>query len=332
MIEKKLLQLRNKSILAPYFTDFVAQKRALGYRYDTCVEVLNLFDDFCVEHKLNHPIISSELMQEWCQMRPNENQTTQHMRICYIQNFCTFLHNIGLEAPYAFHPLPKVSKKFKPYIFTEKEISDLIAVIDDQHSSTIIGSPVRHLVYPVLFRVLCGCGLRINEALQLKTSDVDLDKGTFLIREAKGGKDRLIVLSDSLIQICRDYRSKTLIQEYGHDYFFPNPHHYFYDSKTIYADFRKYLRLCGINHQGRGYGPRLHDLRHTFAVRVLSKWQDQGKDIYLCLPILQVYLGHSKLSSTEHYLRLVPESYAQVTTPCENQFGYIFPEVHNDKE
>jgi len=142
----------------------------------------------------------------------------------------------------------------------------------------------------------------------------------------------MVVLSDSLLAICRKYRSNTLIQEYGNEYFFPTRDHGFYDASTIYADFRKYLQLSGINHRGRGYGPRLHDFRHTFAVHVIQKWQAEGKDIYLCLPILQNYLGHARLSATEQYLRLVPEAYTQVTTPCEKSFGYIFPEVQDESE
>ncbi len=331
MKEKKLIQLRNKSVFAPYFTDFITQKRALGNRYDTCAETLNLFDDFCIKNAVAEPVISEELYRKWCQRRPNENATTQNMRISNIQIFCRFLHNNGLEAPYTFHPLPKRTQTFIPYIFIEKEISDFITAVDKKHTAPIPGTPVRHLVYPILFRVLCGCGLRINEALQLKTEDADLENGTFLIREAKGGKDRMIALSDSLLAICRDYRNNPLIREYGHEYFFPNRDHGFYDASTIYADFRKYLRICGISHCGRGKGPRLHDLRHTFAVHVLSSWQKQGKDLYAYLPILQTYLGHSRLSSTEKYLRLVPEFYSQVTDMFETAFESVFPEVQYEK-
>lgn len=331
MKESKLLMLRSKSAFAPYFSDFVTQKRALGNRYDTCVETFNLFDDFCINQGVTEPKITQELFQKWCQRRPNENATTQNIRISHIQIFCRFLHDNGLEAPCTFHPLPKRDKTFIPYIFTEEEISKLISAIDKYNSIPNVGTPIRHLVHPVLFRVLCGCGLRVNEALKLKTKDVDLFRGAFLIRETKGGKDRIVVLSDSLLDICRIYHNNPLIQEYGHEYFFPNRDHGFYDASTIYADFRKYLRLCGISHCGRGQGPRLHDLRHTFAVHVLSSWQKQGKDLYAYLPILQAYLGHSRLSSTEKYLRLVPEFYSQVTDMFETAFGSVFPEVQYEK-
>ncbi len=330
MRESKLLQLRNRSVFAPYFADFIAQKRALGNKYDACVETLNLFDDFCMKNAVEKPVITEELYLKWCQQRPTENTTTQNIRIGYVQSFCKYLHNNGVEAPYAFHPLPKKSKKFIPYIFTEEEISRLISAIDKHNTVPAVGTPIRHLVHPVLFRVLCGCGLRVNEALKLKAEDADMQQGIFLIRKAKGGKDRMIVLSDSLKEICRAYRAEPAIQEYGHEYFFPTRDHGYYDSSTIYADFRKYLLLSGISHRGRGQGPRLHDLRHTFAVHVLSNWQKEGKDLYTCLPILQTYLGHSRLSATEKYLRLVPEIYSQVTDMFEAAFGSVFPEVQHE--
>lgn len=86
--------------------------------------------------------------------------------------------------------------------------------------------------------------------------------------------------------------------------------------------------MSKISHCGRGKGPRLHDFRHTFAVHVLNLWARQGKDLYTCLPILQVYLGHSKLSSTEKYLRLVPDAYTQVMRTFEEKINSVFPEVH----
>ena len=88
--------------------------------------------------------------------------------------------------------------------------------------------------------------------------------------------------------------------------------------------------MAGIPHGGRGKGPRLHDLRHTFAVHMLNMWAVQGRDLYVALPILSVYLGHTSLKSTEQYLRLVPEAYAQITLAFEAGFGDVFPEVADE--
>ena len=122
--------------------------------------------------------------------------------------------------------------------------------VDDLNSHPIPGTPVRHLVHPVLFRTLYGCGLRINEALKLKADDVDLESGAVLIRDAKGGKDRMVVMSDTLIDCCREYRANELIQNFGSEYFFPARDRGYYDSSTIYDGFRKYLKNYIIIQKG----------------------------------------------------------------------------------
>ena len=95
----------------------------------------------------------------------------------------------------------------------------------------------------------------------------------------------MVVMSDSLLDFCKEYRARDEVKQFESDYFFPARDHGYYDSSTLYADFRKYLKLSGIHHRGCGNGPRLHDFRHTFAVHVLNNWAKQGKDLYVCLGI-----------------------------------------------
>ena len=120
-----------------------------------------------------------------------------------------------------------------------------------------------HLVLPVLFRMLYTCGLRVSEALKLKVEDVDLQQGTLLVLDAKGGKDRLVAMSETMTALCREYRSNESVHNFESDYFFPAPDRGFYDTSTIYDRFREYLFAANIGHGGRGKGPRVHDLRHS---------------------------------------------------------------------
>jgi len=176
--------------------------------------------------------------------------------------------------------------------------------------------------------MLYACGLRITETLLLKNTDVDLEEGVLRLLGTKGEQARLVPMSESLISLCRSYRTNPLVLNFGSEYFFPAPDRGFYDSSTIYARFRECLFEADISHGGRGKGPRLHDIRHTFAVHTLDNWVKQGKDLYVCLPILSVYLGHTNgLSSTQQYLRLVPEAYSSLTNSFEAQFSNVFPEV-----
>ena len=331
MTEDKPIILRSQSVFAPYIRDFVEQKQSLGLKYNVAIETLNMFDSFCAERNITEPAMTDALYSEWCYKRPSESETTHQIRIGYVQQFSKYLYNNGIEATVAFHPLPRGSKAFVPYIFTDEEIRHFMSAVDQANENPNPGSPIRHLVHPVLFRTLYGCGLRANEALKLKTEDVDLDTGSVLIRTAKDGKDRMVVMSDSLLRFCQAYRSRDAVKQFESDYFFPARDHGYYDSSTVYADFRKYLKLSRIPHRGRGKGPRLHDFRHTFAVHVLNSWAKQGRNLYVCLPILQRYLGHATITATEKYLQLVPEAYAQVTDPYGEMFGHIFPEVAYEK-
>ena len=331
MMNDTPLKLKANCIFAPYLIDYVEQKRAMGYKCNSIVESLNLFDDFCIKENISEVTLTIDTIHLWEKRRPHENETTQAIRLRSVRNFLQFLWNYDIQVPIKFHPAPKSSKKFIPYIFTIEEIQKFMNAVDESCINVCPHSPIKHLIYPVLFRMLYGCGLRVNEALKLKTKDVDLERGTFIICETKSDNERMITMSDSLANICRNYRANEAIHTYESEYFLPAPDHGYYDSSQIYATFRKCLYLAGISHGGRGAGPRLHDLRHTFAVHVLNKWATDGLDIYVCLPILQTYLGHSHISSTEKYLRLVPEIYSQMTEQYQNAFDYVFPEVSHEE-
>lgn len=330
MTEEKLLKLQCNSALAPVMIDFVDQKRALGYKYNACVEVFNVFDRFCNEQHLETPSISKDFLSLWEEKRPHENETTQLIRISYVRQLCEYLNKNGYEAPGVFHSAPKKSQQFIPYIFTKDELERLFSATDSTEPTP--ASPIRHLVMPVLFRLIYTCGLRAAEALRLKVSDVDLEEGMMTIWGAKGDKDRMVGISDSMLKYLRNYRSNPLVAGFDSEYFFPSPDGGFYDTSTIYAYFRNYLFVAGIPHRGRGKGPRVHDLRHSFAVHVLNKWSSEGRDIYTCLPILRVYLGHSCLTATEKYLRLSPDAYGELTNPFKDRFRKITEALDDEKK
>lgn len=330
MVEEKLLSLHCNSVFAPFMIDFVEQKRSLGNKYNAGVEVFNGFDRFCNEQGLDSPSITKEFLSLWEMKRPHENETTQYIRISYVRQLCRYLYNNGYDVPGAFHPAPKKSQEFVPYIFTKDELNRLFAAADATEVTPV--SPLRHLIMPVLFRLIYTCGLRASEALRLKVADVDLDQGIMIVYGAKGDRDRMVGISDSMLEYMRNYRSIPEVAETGSEYFFPAPDGGFYDTSTLYEYFREYLFKAGIPHRGRGKGPRVHDLRHSFAVHVLNKWSDEGKDMYTCLPILRVYLGHSRITATEKYLRLIPDAYGELTRPFNGRFKKITEALNNEEK
>ncbi len=178
---------------------------------------------------------------------------------------------------------------------------------------------------PVLFRTVYACGLRISEARLLRPGDVDIGAGVLQIRDAKGGKDRQVPVSEPLRHRLACYRSHLAGQP-GWDWFFPGcsagqP----LALLNVYKNFRRFLWQARISHGGRGHGPRVHDLRHTFAVNNLRAWFAAGEDVNALLPVLQAYLGHCEIGDTAYYLRLTAESYPHIAARLQAEYGGIVP-------
>lgn len=163
------------------------------------------------------------------------------------------------------------------------------------------------IILSVIFRMIYCCGLRPIEARRLRRKDVNLFNGTVNILESKGHKDRIVVLSEDMLELCRNYGQCVETIYPDRKYFFPSPSvrgDGMYSMEWIIPTFRRFLQAAGIS----GYGeiqPRLYDLRHTFATHRLHQWVKEGKDVNACLAYLSEYMGHSNLESTAYYIHLL---------------------------
>ena len=311
---------------APRLYAFIAYKQAIGYKYYTVAENLTMFDAFSRSLGPGGDSLSKEIVDSWIEKRPGEKPQTQAGRISAIREFGRYLDSIGV---YAYTP-PKGTgarvQRYTPYIFTHSEISKLLNAADNQR--VFPQYKQSHLITPAIFRLLYGTGIRISEALTLKIKDIDFGAGVIKVIDSKFGKDRLIPLSVSLADYLRSYAQKAKPT----DLFFPNRHGGKLSVNGVYARFRHLLWESGISHGGRGSGPRLHDLRHTFSAHSISHMINQGIDLYVALPILAKYLGHEKLSTTNQYVRLTTEAYPDVIAAVEEKCGFVFPEIGADYE
>jgi len=133
----------------------------------------------------------------------------------------------------------------------------------------------------------------------------------------------------SLVDKCRSYKTKCQVFRSFNcsPYFFPNKHGVPYSSDTAYGLFRRVLTIAGISHGGRRKGPRLHDLRHTYAVRVLNRWVLAGNNLNTALPYLAVYMGHEGLKASQHYLRLTTTMFPELIQIVEQKYGWIISEA-----
>jgi len=226
-------------------------------------------------------------------------------------------------APYREYP-------YNPYIFSEQELGLMLGAIDRLCENGI--SRHSDLIFPVVFRILMGCGTRITETLHIEKNDIDLKSGTLILRHTKDAKERIIPMAASLVKRFRLYQTKCQVFRNfdSTTWFFPNGHGLPYNSRTAYELFRRALSIAGISHGGKGKGPRLHDLRHTYAVRVLNKWVQAGNNLTTALPYLAIYMGHEGLKASQHYLRLTATMFPELLQTVEKKFGWIIPEVYHE--
>lgn len=314
------------SPLAEYCAGLYAEKRALGYHYRSAGYLLQELDRFFLEQHAEPHALPKALVQCWTTKRAHERPRNHQFRVVGIRQLALFMVRQGVVA-YVPPPLHLVaaSQQFIPYIFTQTEMQRLLQAADQVR--TCKGSPPgRAMMIAAAFRVLYGCGLRASEVCRLHVQEVDLDAGVLTIRQTKFDKDRLVPMAPTLTTHLRAYAQCRLGTATPTGYFFPAPDHGPLCRAVLYAAFRKLLWACGISHGGTGHGPRLHDLRHTFAVHCLQRWVREGRDLTTALPVLSTYLGHNSLYGTQRYLRLTAELYPDITAAVEAHFGTVIPE------
>jgi integrase len=305
-----------QSLLAPEITAFIQEKQACGYRYETEEAHLRRFDHWLCDYPCPDKGLSREQVERYLAKRPHERARTHKGRMHLIRQFTIFLRRRGVSAYVPDSRLAEIDRSpgFVPYIFTHQQVRQLLQAVDRVQPHPL--SPERHLVLPELFRLLYGCGLRLGEAVRLLVSDVDMEQGVLTIRQGKFRKDRLVPMATSLAERLRRY-SKGMRLANTESVLFPTLQRRPYNMRTIYSYFRRALWACGIPHGGRGQGPRLHDLRHTFAVHCLEGWYRRGENLNARLPLLVTYLGHESLAGTQRYLRLTPTVFPDIVARLE---------------
>jgi integrase len=302
---------------------FIREKQACGYAYDIGIHALRRLDNFLCKCELQTIQLPRQVLDRWLAKRDHERPGTQKLRITIIRQFALFVRRQGFDAyvPEA-RKAPVINMDFTPYVFQHKEVKDIMGAVDRLPPDR--RTPIRHLIMPEIFRLLYCCGMRVGEVLQLRVGDVDLDAGVVAIRDAKFNKDRLLPLPESMTMRLQQYVAITG-ERAPEAFFFPAPDDGPYSTVTIYGIFRRLLRECGIPHRGRGKGPRMHELRHAFAIHTLERWYRQGENLEAKLPLLSAYMGHRSLAGTQRYLRLTPEIFSDISVRLEKFAGNVIP-------
>lgn len=254
------------------------------------------------------PTVTTGAALAWAQQAPKSPAgrvtTIGPRRMTAARGFARYLS--GIDASTEVPPLglmPRRGPWRQPFIYSAADIGALLAA-----AGRTIVSPLRAATYQVLIGLLAASGLRIGEAIKLDCGDVDWAQGVLLIRESKFGKSRLVPLHPSCMQELAGYaRLRGQLQPGpAEPAFFVSLNRRRLLYAVAQATFRQLIDDAGIG-AGAPSPPRLHDLRHTFAVRTLLGWYQAGEDVQAKIPSLSTYLGHREPASTYWYLSAAPE-------------------------
>ena len=250
----------------------------------------------------------------------------QIQREFIIRQLALFMISLGKEAyiPSNFY---KCEKRLV-HILSDDEISAFFHEIDSYSPEIKAVSFLRlSTEYKVIFRLIYCCGLRISEARKLKWSDADLGAGILTIMHSKGHKDRLVYMSDDLTVLIKEY--KTVLNDYYgciSEWVFPaREQGRCLCSVTINAAFRRAWNATPYA-DGCDKTPTVHCLRHSFVVKRMNLWMEEGASLREMLPFLSRYLGHQSTDDTFYYYHQISEAF-QIIRDRDKTSGFVIPEV-----
>ena len=294
------------SDLALLLEEYLATRRALGNRLVLPGRLLKRFVAFAVQDGI--PFITTECALQWA-TEPRDVQPAQWAnRLSMVRGFARYAH--GVDPHHEVPPQGLLSGQYHrriPYLYHDTEVAALIAAARDLSGST----GLRPLTYATMLALLSVTGMRVSEVLNLDRDDVDLTGGVLIVRDSKFGKSRYLPVHAST--------TRALIRYARHrDRLCPHPlvpAFFLAERGTRITEwalrwtFAKLSKQVGLRapSTSHGIGPRLHDLRHAFAVNTLLRWYRDEVDVERHIPRLATWLGHAHVSDTYWYLTATPE-------------------------
>jgi integrase len=321
-------QFNYSSVLAPYMKHLLEIKSSAGISAHRTKWILKEFDDFANSEQLSDAHVTEEFIQRWRATRNADCDRTLYAKYSVWSQLARTMSRCGCEC---FIPrLPKQPKPdFTPYIFTPEQMTAIFHAADSCRLYDIrMGTAL--ISIPAILRLLYGTGMRVSEALSVRNRDVHLDEHYIHLRKTKNGSERIVPVSGSLDAVLRQYtgyRDRMPVKgvSSGEGLLFVKADGTGVSQGAVYANFKKILDTCGIPHIGNHHGPRVHDLRHTYAVHALVQMGHAGMDLYTALPILSTALGHHSLAATEQYVRLTCSMYPELEEQCSETNAFVYP-------
>ena len=276
--------------------------QGLGYKYQHQARRLADFVSFMEARQAT--TITTKLAMAWATLPPDRHASWA-LRLTDVRGFARHLVNIDplTETPPA-GVLPGL-KRAKPYIYSDAEIDRLL----EAALALPPADGLRRWTYHHLFGLIAVAGMRLSEAINLQQDDIDLVEGVLTVRQTKFGKSRLVPLHSTTHAALRSYaeRRDAHLQSRCGPHFFVAERGGRLLHQYVHRVFWRLSREIDLRRPGDHSGPRVHDLRHRFAVRTLLTWYREGTDVERQLPALSTYLGHACVRDTYWYLSTCPE-------------------------
>jgi len=287
--------------------EFLRFKRAIGITYQRGEHVLESFLRFVGQRWGSGNVELDTVVRQWCARRAGCKAVTVANEFGVVRQLCLYRRRYDPLGYVPEHALAPVKESiFQPYIFSHDEVRQILALASRHRDRSIWAGMLRPLIL-----ILYCTGLRLGEAARLHTTDVDLERGTLMIRRSKG-RSRLVVIRADLVTELRSYvaQRQRLVCDLGR----PDPAAFFLrlnaSGLTVRSAsdvIRRLLRQLGLKPAEGRAGARPYEFRHAFAVHRLTAWAKEGTDIHTKLPLLSAYLGHLNIIGTEVYLKATPQ-------------------------
>lgn len=287
--------------------EYLAMRRSMGFDLTFDERVLRKFTTLGDEYGFDR--VSTPLFLDWKSNYGNADNNTWSNRLGMVRRFAFWLaeHDDRTEIPSSQLVTGRYRRRV-PYIYAPRQIAEIVA------EAGRLPSPygLRAALWQTLFGLIAVTGMRVNEALSLDRRDVDLQRAVLTLRNTKSGKDRqLPVKRDTIAQLAHyaELRDR-LVPPQSSAFFIKEDGEPAGDCGARY-NFAQVSRNIGLrssqSFNRHGHGPRIHDLRHTFAVHTILDWFRDGRDIEAEMYKLSTYLGHSEPKHTFWYIEAVPE-------------------------
>jgi integrase len=300
--------------LAEHLDDYLQLRRTLGHKLADAHRVLPWFVTYLDERDIEFVTIQIALAWSLERAVPDGSRVPAQ-RMMAVRGFARYLSGIDprTEVP-PTGMIRRPQRWRRPFIYTD---NDVLAMLEQ--AQVVIAQPLRSATYQTLIGLLATTGLRIGEALRLDRGDLDRSEGVLRIRESKFGKSRLVPLQTSTVDALEryDHTRRRLFPDPSTDSLFVSLH----GTRVIYeCVWPVHRKICEHAKVGAGSTtrPRIHDHRHSFAVKTLLGWYQDGVDVPSRISWLSTYLGHREPRYTYHYLSAAPDLLAHAARLLED--------------